>query len=477
MNSSASAVSPSTGLGLAADLADWEITARLRAADYRAWRAQVAGHRRLRRPDPPHRLLPSSTGTAPSCSNAPGPCSPPAATAAPRSARPARTATPPTPTTSCAPDWPETTPRACRRRSSSTRARSSPSPRPRSGRCTPASSPAAGTSSPAAAGTATTPTTPASAPPLDPDATTTKGRCCGRPTPGCCGPGSPPPCAAPWPPRSASGPATSPTSPAVLRQGRRVPTPRARALPRRHPPRRPRRTHRPTTGRAHPRRAARRHHHRRPRRRCSPRPAGRDPAACSAGVPSSTCAPSPPAAPRQLEDAARGDHRRRVGRLHRQVRHQGHRRPPRAPTGRSATGPTSSTSTSPAPPPHDRNRMGARRPRPSTTALNLRRWAHMLGFRGHFLTKSRAYSTTFTAIRAATPHLAAARRPRPARPRHRQPGRRVTGRPRHRHRGQRLVCRPHRPPRPRRTRTRPGHRRTQPDADDAPRLTWRRAAA
>ena len=26
--------------------------------------------------------------------------------------------------------------------------------------------------------------------------------------------------------------------------------------------------------------------------------------------------------------------------------------------------------------------------------LNLRRWAHMLGFRGHFMTKSRVYSTT-----------------------------------------------------------------------------------
>ncbi|WP_345020381.1 replication initiator [Saccharothrix violaceirubra] len=34
-------------------------------------------------------------------------------------------------------------------------------------------------------------------------------------------------------------------------------------------------------------------------------------------------------------------------------------------------------------------------------SLNLRRWAHMLGFRGHFLTKSRHYSTTFTALRAA----------------------------------------------------------------------------
>jgi hypothetical protein len=31
--------------------------------------------------------------------------------------------------------------------------------------------------------------------------------------------------------------------------------------------------------------------------------------------------------------------------------------------------------------------------------LNLRRWAHMLGFRGHFLTKCQRYSTTFRAIR------------------------------------------------------------------------------
>ena len=31
--------------------------------------------------------------------------------------------------------------------------------------------------------------------------------------------------------------------------------------------------------------------------------------------------------------------------------------------------------------------------------LNLRKWTHMLGFRGHFLTKSQRYSTTFTAIK------------------------------------------------------------------------------
>lgn len=38
---------------------------------------------------------------------------------------------------------------------------------------------------------------------------------------------------------------------------------------------------------------------------------------------------------------------------------------------------------------------------PEFEALNLRRWAHMLGFRGHFLTKSRRYSTTFGALRSA----------------------------------------------------------------------------
>jgi hypothetical protein len=36
---------------------------------------------------------------------------------------------------------------------------------------------------------------------------------------------------------------------------------------------------------------------------------------------------------------------------------------------------------------------------PQYEALNLRKWAHMLGFRGHFLTKSLRYSTTFRAIR------------------------------------------------------------------------------
>jgi hypothetical protein len=38
---------------------------------------------------------------------------------------------------------------------------------------------------------------------------------------------------------------------------------------------------------------------------------------------------------------------------------------------------------------------------PATAALGLRRWAHMLGYGGHCLTKSRYYSTTFRALRAA----------------------------------------------------------------------------
>ena len=35
-----------------------------------------------------------------------------------------------------------------------------------------------------------------------------------------------------------------------------------------------------------------------------------------------------------------------------------------------------------------------------TCALPISAWAHMLGFRGHFSTKSRAYSTTMGALRA-----------------------------------------------------------------------------
>jgi hypothetical protein len=37
---------------------------------------------------------------------------------------------------------------------------------------------------------------------------------------------------------------------------------------------------------------------------------------------------------------------------------------------------------------------------PEFEPLNLRTWAHTLGYRGHTLTKSRAYSTTYAALRA-----------------------------------------------------------------------------
>jgi hypothetical protein len=48
--------------------------------------------------------------------------------------------------------------------------------------------------------------------------------------------------------------------------------------------------------------------------------------------------------------------------------------------------------------------------RPSLRGLRLRKWAHMLGFGGHFSTKSRRYSTTLTALRRARATFAAQRR-------------------------------------------------------------------
>jgi hypothetical protein len=50
--------------------------------------------------------------------------------------------------------------------------------------------------------------------------------------------------------------------------------------------------------------------------------------------------------------------------------------------------------------------------RPSLVGLRLRKWAHMLGFGGHFSTKSRRYSTTLGALRRARA-VFAARRHRP----------------------------------------------------------------
>jgi hypothetical protein len=50
---------------------------------------------------------------------------------------------------------------------------------------------------------------------------------------------------------------------------------------------------------------------------------------------------------------------------------------------------------------------------PGLEPLRLRKWAHMLGFRGHWQTKSRRYSTTMTILRRA--RVAYARRRRRAR--------------------------------------------------------------
>jgi hypothetical protein len=48
--------------------------------------------------------------------------------------------------------------------------------------------------------------------------------------------------------------------------------------------------------------------------------------------------------------------------------------------------------------------------RPSLVGLRLRKWAHMLGFGGHFSTKSRRYSTTLGALRRARVAYAIRRR-------------------------------------------------------------------
>jgi hypothetical protein len=48
--------------------------------------------------------------------------------------------------------------------------------------------------------------------------------------------------------------------------------------------------------------------------------------------------------------------------------------------------------------------------RPELAVLRLRAWAHMLGFRGHWSTKSRRYSTTFTVLRRARVAFAKRRR-------------------------------------------------------------------
>ena len=116
----------------------------------------------------------------------------------------------------------------------------------------------------------------------------------------------------------------------------------------------------------------------------------------------SRTAGSSPGAPgrRPRHHHARHRHRHRPGRrqLPRQIRHQRHRdhRPRLRPHHRRHHRPVR------RPRRHPR-RTAHRRlldTRPATrTITSLRRWAHMLGFGGHFLTKARRYSITFGDLR------------------------------------------------------------------------------
>ena len=62
--------------------------------------------------------------------------------------------------------------------------------------------------------------------------------------------------------------------------------------------------------------------------------------------------------------------------------------------------------------PSSSGRRGSWAADPNWTGLRLRAWAHMLGFGGHWSTKSRRYSTTFTALRRARVAFAKRRRAR-----------------------------------------------------------------
>ena len=132
-------------------------------------------------------------------------------------------------------------------------------------------------------------------------------------------------------------------------------------------------------------------------------PAGRSGSCGSA--PSSTSAPS--TATRQRE-ASTGPMHPRDGRcLHRQIRHQSrrdfgltpHRIHPLTDLDRAARHATTSAGCS-----RHRASRSARRAADDTAARRagrpLTRWLHMLGFRGHFATKSRRYSTTLGRLRA-----------------------------------------------------------------------------
>ena len=246
-----------------------------------------------------------------------------------------------------------------------------------------------------------------------------RARCCGRPTPGCCGPGSPSPCAAPWPPPSGS-------RAREFREHARLSYAKVAEYQRR--------------GLVHFHAVIRLDG---PDGPADPPPAGLDLAALRAAITAAARAatltthrPDGDTAGARLGHPAgpAGGHRDRAAADRGRA------------TARSPTPPWPATSPS-TPPKAPARTEGADRPirdvahiehlrisdhhrRMITTAwelggldqydgLNLRRWAHMLGFRGHFLTKSHALLGHLHRPPRRAADLAAARRPRPARPRHR----------------------------------------------------------
>ena len=99
------------------------------------------------------------------------------------------------------------------------------------------------------------------------------------------------------------------------------------------------------------------------------------------------------------------------GGLHRQVRHQGHRElrrrpgPPHRRRRPGAPGPAAGACGRAGP-----GLLGAGRLGRSWQGSGCEPWAHMLGFGGHWSTKSRRYSTTLTALRRARVAFAKRRR-------------------------------------------------------------------
>ena len=177
-----------------------------------------------------------------------------------------------------------------------------------------------------------------------------------------------------------------------------MPGPRRRPLPRPAPPRR-RRPRRPGPAAA----PAARHHRRRPGRRhpagrrhhqlphpAAPRPAA--PAGPSPGAPRSTSGPSPCTAPATVTDLAVASYLAKYSTKGTEA------------TGHASARITAETIDLYANPDgtHPERLIDACWSLGAHPGyVSLRRWAHMLGFGGHFLTKARRYSVTFRDLRQA----------------------------------------------------------------------------